>query len=387
MKNVVLLGSTGSIGTSTLKVAEDLPDRIRLIGLAAGNNAELLLEQARRHQPQAVCLGDPAKAAELARALGPACDVYSGAEGLIRLATLPAADIVLVAIVGTAGLQPALAAIRAGKDLAVASKEILVMAGEIVMREARRHGVRVLAVDSEHSAIFQCLDGRPVSSVRKLWLTASGGPFRTTPREEFPRITVERALQHPSWVMGRKITIDSATLFNKGLEMIEARWLFDIEIGRVDVLIHPQSVIHSMVEFVDGSWLAQLSTPDMCLPIQYALTYPERAPSQRVQTDFARIASLTFEAPDLERFPALELARRAGETGGTMPAVLNAANEIAVEAFLSGRINFPQITETVRRTMAAHTATAHPSLEEILRADAWAREAARRIVKELGGGP
>lgn len=385
MKNVVLLGSTGSIGTSTLKVAEDLPDRIRLIGLAAGNNAELLLEQARRHQPQAICIGDAAKAAELQRALGTACEVYAGAEGLIRLATLPGADILLVAIVGTAGLQPALAAIRAGKDLAIASKEILVMAGEIVMREARRYGVRVLAVDSEHSAIFQCLDGRPVSSVRKLWLTASGGPFRTTPREEFPHITVERALQHPSWVMGRKITIDSATLFNKGLEMIEARWLFDIEIGRVDVLIHPQSVIHSMVEFVDGSWLAQLSTPDMCLPIQYALTYPERAPSQRVQTDLARIASLTFELPDMERFPALELARRAGELGGTMPAVLNAANEVAVEAFLAGRINFPQITETVRRTMSAHTVVAHPSLEKILEADAWARETARHVVEELAG--
>lgn len=385
MKNVVLLGSTGSIGTSTLKVAEDLPDRIRLIGLAAGNNAELLLEQARRHQPQAICIGDAAKAAELQRALGTACEVYAGAEGLIRLATLPGADILLVAIVGTAGLQPALAAIRAGKDLAIASKEILVMAGEIVMREARRYGVRVLAVDSEHSAIFQCLDGRPVSSVRKLWLTASGGPFRTTPREEFPHITVERALQHPSWVMGRKITIDSATLFNKGLEMIEARWLFDIEIGRVDVLIHPQSVIHSMVEFVDGSWLAQLSTPDMCLPIQYALTYPERAPSQRVQTDLARIASLTFELPDMERFPALELARRAGELGGTMPAVLNAANEVAVEAFLAGRINFPQITETVRRTMSAHTVVAHPSLEKILDADAWARETARHVVEELAG--
>lgn len=383
MKNVVLLGSTGSIGTSTLKVAEDLPDRIRLIGLAAGNNAELLLEQARRHRPQAVCIADPAKAAELRRALGSGCEVYAGAEGLIRLATLPEADIVLVAIVGTAGLQPALAAIAAGKDLAVASKEILVMAGEIVMREARRRGVRVLAVDSEHSAIFQCLDGRPVSSVRKLWLTASGGPFRNTPKSEFPHITVERALQHPCWVMGRKITIDSATLFNKGLEMIEARWLFDIEISRVDVLIHPQSVIHSMVEFVDGSWLAQLSAPDMCLPIQYALTYPERAPSRRVQTDFARIATLTFELPDLERFPALELARRAGEIGGTMPAVLNAANEIAVEAFLSGRINFPQITETVRRTMAAHTAAAHPSLETILEADAWARATARGIVEEF----
>jgi len=373
MKNVVVLGSTGSIGTSTIKVAEDLPDRIRLLGLAAGSNAELLVEQTRKHQPEAISITDPAKAQELREAFGTACEVFSGANGLIKLATLPEADIVLIAIVGTAGLQPALAAIRAGKDIAVASKEILVMAGEIVMNEARKHGVRVLAVDSEHSAIFQCLDGKPSSSVRKLWLTASGGPFRTTPKEEFSSITVERALKHPSWVMGRKITIDSATLFNKGLEMIEARWLFDIEMARVGVVVHPQSVIHSMVEFVDGSLLAQLSTPDMCLPIQYALTYPDRAASERVQTDFPGIGSLTFEQPDLERFPSLDLARRAGEVGGTLPAVLNAANEVAVEGFVNRRISFPQITETVRRTMDRHQVIAHPALPEILEADAWAR--------------
>src|ERR1051326_1505282 len=277
MKNVVLLGSTGSIGTSTVKVAEDLPDRIRLLALGAGNNAGLLLEQVRKHRPKAVSIGDAAKVGELEAACG-GCEVYSGNEGLVELATRPEADIVLIAIVGTAGLQPALAAIRAGKDIAVASKEILVMAGEMVRKEARQHGVRVLPVDSEHSAIFQCLDGKPAESIRRLWLTASGGPFRTTPKAEFSSITVERALKHPSWVMGRKITIDSATLFNKGLEMIEARWLFDVEIGRVSVVVHPQSVVHSMVEFVDGSMLAQLSTPDMCLPIQYALTYPERAP-------------------------------------------------------------------------------------------------------------
>jgi 1-deoxy-D-xylulose-5-phosphate reductoisomerase len=379
MKNVVLLGSTGSIGTSTVKVAEDLPDRIRLVGLAAGNNAGLLLEQARQHRPEVLCLTDPAKAAEVQAAVGSGTRVYSGAEGFPKLATLPGADIVLIAIVGTAGLQPALAAIRAGKDIAVASKEILVMAGEIVMREARRHGVRVLAVDSEHSAIFQSLDGKPAASVRKLWLTASGGPFRDGklwPKEAFADITVERALKHPSWVMGRKITIDSATLFNKGLEMIEARWLFDVEMARVGVVVHPQSIVHSMVEFVDGSLIAQLSTPDMCLPIQYALTYPERAPSDRVHTDFPRIGTLTFETPDVERFPALELARRAGEVGGTLPAVLNAANEIAVEAFVNRKINFPQITETVRYTMAAHEVVSQPSLEQILEADAWARRTA-----------
>src|SRR5690348_4808165 len=343
MKNVVLLGSTGSIGTSAIKVAEDLPDRIRLLALGAGNNSELLLEQARKHRPEALCLSDPAKAKELRDVLGTSAEVFSGPEGLLKLATLPAADIVLIAIVGTAGLKPALAAIRAGKDIAIASKEILVMAGEIVMTEARRQGVRVLAVDSEHSAIFQCLDGKPPQSIRKLWLTASGGPFRKTPREDFPNITVERALKHPSWVMGRKITIDSATLFNKGLEMIEARWLFDVEMSRVNVVVHPQSVVHSMVEFVDGSMLAQLSTPDMCLPIQYALTYPERAASGRVQTDLARLGSLTFERPDPERFPALTLARRAGDIGGTLPAVLNAANEVAVEAFVNRKLNFVQI--------------------------------------------
>jgi len=247
------------------------------------------------------------------------------------------------------------------------------------MREAREHRVRVLAVDSEHSAIFQCLDGKPSSSVRKLWLTASGGPFRDKtiwPQEKFSQITVECALKHPSWVMGRKITIDSATLFNKGLEMIEARWLFDIEMARVGVVVHPQSIVHSMVEFVDGSLLAQLSTPDMCLPIQFALTYPDRAASDRVQTHFPKIGALTFEEPDTERFPALELARRAGEIGGTLPAVLNAANEIAVEAFVNHKISFPQITETVRRTMHAHKIVVHPKLEEILGADAWARQEA-----------
>jgi 1-deoxy-D-xylulose-5-phosphate reductoisomerase len=386
MKNVVLLGSTGSIGTSTIKVAEDLPDRIRLLALAAGNNAELLLEQTRRHQPANISISDPDKARELQNLLGTAVRVSCGAEGLLELATLPAADIVLIAIVGTAGLQPALAAIRAGKDIAVASKEILVMAGEIVMREAEKHGVRVLAVDSEHSAIFQCLDDKPSCSVRKLWLTASGGPFRDRvewPKEKFPEITVERALKHPSWVMGRKITIDSATLFNKGLEMIEARWLFHIEMDRVGVVVHPQSVVHSMVEFVDGSIIAQMSTPDMCLPIQYALTYPERIASDRVQTNFSKIANLTFEEPDGERFPALALARRAGEVGGTMPAVLNASNEVAVEAFCNRQITFEQIPALVARTMKQHVLIPHPSLEEILVADTWARNAALDGAKNL----
>ena len=379
MKNVVLLGSTGSIGTSTIKVAEDLPEWIRLIGLAAGNNLALLTEQTRKHQPKAISIFDPIKAKQLGSVVDSKTKIYSGAEGLLKLATMPEADIVLIAIVGTAGLQPALAAIRAGKDIAVASKEILVMAGEIVMNEARKHGVRVLAVDSEHSAIFQCLDGKPASSVRNLWLTASGGPFRDKtlwPKEKFSEITVERALKHPSWVMGRKITIDSATLFNKGLEMIEARWLFDIEMARVKVVVHPQSIVHSMVEFIDGSLLAQISTPDMCLPIQYALTYPDRIRSNRVQTNFAKLGSLTFEEPDTDRFPAINLARRAGEIGGTLPAVLNAANEIAVGAFVNRKINFPQISEMVGGVMERHRVVAHPSLEQILEADAWSRKEA-----------
>src|SRR5260370_19658362 len=329
MKTVVVLGSTGSIGTSAMKVAEDLPDQIHMLGLAAGNNLELLLEQTRKHRPESIAIADPAKAKELRDALAVSTAVYPGPEGWFRLSTLPAAHLVLIAIVGTAGLQPALAAIGAGKDIAVASKEILVMAGEIVMREAAKHGVRVLAVDSEHSAIFQCLDGKPPESVRRLWLTASGGPFRTTPKAEFPNITVARALKHPSWVMGRKITIDSATLFNKGLEMIEARWLFGVEMERVSVVIHPQSVVHSLVEFIDGSALAHLSTPDMCLPIQYALTYPTRVRSDRVQTNLAKLGSLTFEEPDHERFPALQLARRGGEARGNPPPGPTAAHRVS----------------------------------------------------------
>ena len=380
MKNVALLGSTGSIGTSTIKVAEDLSEEIRLVALAAGANAGLLASQANAHQPEVVCLSDETKLPELKAALKPGIRIVSGDEGLLEIATLDSVDIVLIAIVGTAGLQPALAAIRAGKDIAVASKEILVMAGEIVMAEARKHGVKVLAVDSEHSAIFQCLDGKPTESVRNLILTASGGPFRQTPKEEFVGITVERALKHPSWDMGTKITIDSATLFNKGLEMIEARWLFDIGMERVKVVVHPQSVVHSMVEYIDGSIIAQLSTPDMCLPIQYALTYPARAANERVKTDFAAIGTLTFEEPDEDRFPSLALARRSGVVGGTMPAVLNAANEVAVDAFVHRRISFTQITETVARTMDAHEVVDYRSIDEILEADRWAREAATEFV-------
>jgi 1-deoxy-D-xylulose-5-phosphate reductoisomerase len=332
-----------------------------------------------------VAMTNRAKAAELeSRIKQP---VLTGERGLVELATMPEADIVLVAIVGTAGLEPALAAIRAGKDLAVASKEILVMAGELVMSEARKHGVKVLPVDSEHSAIFQCLEGRQPEDVKRLILTASGGPFRQTPREQFQHITVAQALKHPSWNMGQKITIDSATLFNKGLEMIEARWLFDIEIDRVDVVVHPQSVVHSMVEFMDGSILAQLSTPDMRYPIQYALVGPRRLSNSMPPTDFAKIGTLTFENPDPQKFPSLRLAHEAGRAGGTMPAVFNAANEVAVARFVAGQIGFTQIFDTVEKVMVAHhkgghagsTWVANPTLDVILEADLWARKEAEHV--------
>ncbi len=380
MKNVVLLGSTGSIGTSTVKVAEDLPDQVRLIGLAAGGNVGLLAEQTHLHHPSTISIADETLLPELSKCIPDTVEIYSGDEGLIHLATLPEADIVLIAIVGTAGLKPALAAIRAGKDIAVASKEILVMAGEIVMREARENGVKVLAVDSEHSAIFQCLDGKPVESIRSIWLTASGGPFRETPPEEFAEITVDQALKHPSWVMGRKITIDSATMFNKGLEMIEARWLFGVEMDCVKVVVHPQSVVHSLVEYVDGSMIAQMSTPDMCLPIQYALTHPERMANQRVQTNLASIGTLQFEEPDSERFPALDLARRAGEVCGTLPAVFNAANEVAVDAFCEGKLSFLGITKLVSDVMDQHQVITHPDLTQILESDQWARRHATVLI-------
>ncbi|MBP5760849.1 MAG: 1-deoxy-D-xylulose-5-phosphate reductoisomerase [Verrucomicrobia bacterium] len=377
MKKVVLLGCTGSIGTSSVKVVNDLSDRLQVVGLGAGNNVKLLMDQTRSLHPKAVSIQSDEHAELLRKELGSSTEVYCGEEGLIKLATLPEADIVLISIIGTTGLKPALAAIRAGKDIALASKEVLVVAGEIVMSEAKKYGVNVLTVDSEHSAIFQCLEGRKPESVRRLILTASGGPFRKTPKSEFANITLEKALKHPSWSMGRKITLDSATLFNKGLEMIEARWLFNMGIEKVSVLVHPQSIVHSMVEFVDGSILAQLSTPDMCLPIQYALTWPERVQSTRVQTDFAAIGTLTFENPDEERFPALRLAREAGLKGGTLPCVLNAANEIAVESFINNKIRFDQISTLVEEVMSAHQRIDHPTLDQLLEADHWARDNAR----------
>jgi len=380
-KRVVVLGATGSIGDSTLQVAHDIPERMEIVGLAANSNAEKLVAAANKMRPEAICLVDETKIDILQRDLDYKPRIFTGEVGLRELACLTNADMVLVAIVGTGGLRPALAAIEAGKDLAVASKEILVMAGEIVMREARDHGVRVLPVDSEHNAIFQCLDGRP-SEVRRIILTASGGPFRETPSNQLADVTVEEALRHPTWNMGPKITIDSATLFNKGLEMIEAHWLFGVEMNRVEIVIHPQSIVHSMVEFADGSTLAQLSYSNMCFPIQYAVTWPDRVPNTLPPLDFSRLGKLEFEIPRYEDFPAIKLARRAGETGGTLPAVMNAANEVAVAAFLNRHLRFPQIWETVAQVMDRHRTVAHPDLDAILAADQWARAEATAAIGE-----
>src|SRR5437773_6798951 len=402
-KRVVILGATGSIGESALKVARDIPERMQIAGLAANSNAEKLAATANETRAPAVCLVDETKIDALERALDYKPRIFSGDAGLREIACLTDADMVLVAIVGTDGLRPALAAIEAGKDLAVASKEILVMAGEIVMREARENGVHVLPVDSEHNAIFQCLEGKrstlnaqrstlnaesftlDVSEVRRIILTASGGPFRVTPRKDFDSITPEQALKHPTWNMGPKITIDSATLFNKGLEMIEAHWLFDVEMKRVEVVIHPQSIVHSMVEFADGSTLAQLSYSNMCFPIQYAVTWPNRVPNSLPPLDFSKLSKLEFFPPRYSDFPALNIARRAGATGGTLPAVMNAANEIAVAAFLDGRVRCPGIWQIVEEVMNRHTPVAHPDLDAILEADQWARAEARKCVKALKG--
>ncbi len=396
-KRVVILGATGSIGESALKVARDIPERMQIVGLAAKSNAQKLAAAANEVRPESVCLVDESQIDVLRRALDYEPRILSGESGLVEIACLTNADMVLVAIVGTAGLRPALAAIKAGKDLAVASKEILVMAGEIVMREARENGVHVLPVDSEHNAIFQCLEsGRGLcapkdrgtkaaptfqfSDIRRIILTASGGPFRETPRTAFDSITPEQALKHPTWNMGPKITIDSATLFNKGLEMIEAHWLFGAEMKRVEVVIHPQSIVHSMVEFSDGSTLAQLSYSDMCFPIQYAVTWPDRVPNSLPPLDFSKVSKLEFSTPRYDDFPALNLARRAGEIGGTLPAVMNAANEIAVSAFLDRKVRFPEIWGIVEQVMNKHTPVAHADLDAILGADQWARAQAQGCV-------
>jgi 1-deoxy-D-xylulose-5-phosphate reductoisomerase len=372
-RRVILLGSTGSIGTSAIKVAESIPDRMEIVGMAAYRSAAALAESANRLRPPHLCLVDTAQLAELRNRLTYHPEIFPGDDGLEALARIEGADLVLVAIVGTSGFRPAMAAIETGKDLALASKEILVMAGEIVMERARERGVRVLPVDSEHNAIFQCLECKPGHHIRHLILTASGGPFRTWPAEKLATVTVADALKHPTWNMGPKITVDSATLFNKGLEMIEARWLFDVPMSQVQVIVHPQSIVHSMVEFVDGSILAQLSHSDMCFPIQYAVTWPDRVPHSLRPLRLAELGRLDFEEPRYDVFPALNLARRAGENGGVLPAVLNAANEEAVKAFLDGRIAFTRIWSLVESAMEEAESFATPSLNDILEADSNAR--------------
>src|SRR5438874_2531705 len=375
-KRVVVLGATGSIGDSTLKVAHDIPEWMEIVGLAANSNVEKLAAAANKTRAKAVCLVDEDKIGILRAKLEYAPKIFVGQNGLRDIARLDEADMVLIAIVGTAGLHPALDAIESGKDLAVASKEILVMAGERFMDAARARGVKILPVDSEHNAIFQCLDGR-ASEVRRIILTASGGPFRETSGNRLVDVTVEEALKHPTWNMGPKITIDSATLFNKGLEMIEAHWLFGVEMNRVEIVIHPQSIVHSMVEFADGSTLAQLSYSNMCFPIQYAVTWPHRVPNSLPPLDFSKLSRLEFFTPRYDDFPALNLARRAGETGGTLPAVMNAANEIAVAGFLDRQVRFPDIWQIVEEVMNRHTSVAHPDLDAILQADQWARNEAQ----------
>jgi len=384
MKRIAILGSTGSIGTSALSVIDTHADRLAIVGLAAGENADLLAGQIARYKPTTVSMATGA-AIDRLRQHGSA-DVNiggSGRDGLVAVATAPDVDLVLCASSGTEALEAVLAAIEHKKTVALANKEVLVMAGGMVMDAARRHGVAILPVDSEHNAIHQCLHGHDVHDVARLILTASGGPFRGRSASELQRVTAEEALRHPTWRMGRKITIDSATLMNKGLEVIEAHWLFGVRADQIDVVVHPQSVVHSMVEFVDGSVVAQLGVTDMRLPIQYAFSYPERWPAPLPRLDLVRAGQLEFDAPDAEAFPCLRLAYRALDAERSLPVVLNAANEIAVARFLDGRIAFPAIAQVIERTMTAHRPVEVATLSSVRSVDAWAREHAREAAREV----
>jgi 1-deoxy-D-xylulose-5-phosphate reductoisomerase len=381
LKKISILGSTGSIGQSTLSVIERFPERFTVVALAAGNNVELFEKQVRQFRPSIVSVVSERSAADLKRRCSDlSVRIFSGIEGMIQVAAAEDADIIVSAIVGTAGLVPTMAAIRAGKDIALANKEVLVTAGKLVMAECRARGVRILPVDSEHSAIFQCLHAGASTDIRKLVLTASGGPFRAFAKKDLANVSLAQALKHPNWNMGRKITIDSATLMNKGLEVIEARWLFDIAPGKIKVLVHPQSIVHSMVEYHDGAVVAQLGMPDMKGPIAYALSYPERLSDVSPALDLARVGTLTFEEPDLDRFPCLAYAFDALNTGGSMPAVLSAANEIAVKYFLEEKIGYADIVRVIRTTMDAHTLSDINTVEDALKADLWARHEAEKVI-------
>jgi len=381
MKNLSILGCTGSIGVNTIDVASRFPGRFKVLGLACGGNIKLMEEQAGRLSPKVVSVRDK-KSADILRARlgrnGP--KVLHGEDGLVEVASLSGVDMVVSSIVGAAGLIPTMAAIESGKDVALANKETLVMAGELVMSAVKRKGVRLLPVDSEHSAIFQSLKGHRKKDLLRLTLTASGGPFLNTPAEKLKRVRPQDALKHPNWEMGRKITIDSSTLMNKGLEVIEAKWLFDVEAEDITVLVHPQSIVHSMVEFVDGSIIAQLGVPDMRGPISYALGYPERLTKNTPGLDLRSTGPLTFTEPDTVRFPCLSYAFDAIRAGGTMPAVLNAANEIAVQAFLDGRIPYMGIPALIKGTMDAHRPTALKDVDDVLAADRWARKKAEKAI-------
>mgnify|MGYP005954967003 CR=1 FL=1 len=370
MKKIAVLGSTGSIGTQTLEVVRNNGD-IRVTALAAGRNIEKLEEQVREFKPKQVCVWEEAKAKELALAVRDMdVRVVSGMDGLIEAATEVEAEIVVTAIVGMIGIRPTIAAMEAGKDIALANKETLVTAGHIIMPLAKEKNVRILPVDSEHSAIFQCLNGESHRQIAKILLTASGGPFRGRTREEMREVRLEDALKHPNWAMGRKITIDSSTMVNKGLEVIEARWLFDVTMDQVQVVVQPKSVIHSMVEFLDGAVMAQLGTPDMKLPIQYALYYPERRDLPGERLDFWKIGQITFEKPDFENFKGISLAYEAGRIGGSMPTVFNAANEYAVSLFLDRKIDYLTITDMIEEAMRFHQVIANPTVEQILETEA-----------------
>jgi len=382
MKTIAVLGSTGSVGVTTLDVVSRFSDRFRIAALGAGRNVELLAEQVRRFRPELVSVAD----GEVASRLGPLLDdpkveIVTGIEGAIAVATHPQAELVVSAMVGALGLRPTLRAIEAGKHIAFANKEVLVIAGEVVTAAAQRHDVRLLPVDSEHNALFQCLEGRRRSAIKRIILTASGGPFRTLARERFEAITVADALKHPTWQMGSKITIDSATLMNKGLEVIEARWLFGLDAPRISVIIHPQSIIHSMVEMVDGSVLAEMAIADMAIPVAYALAFPERLPMDHLRPlSLVECGNLTFEEPDFGRFPCLRLAYEALNIGGTMPACLNAANEELVAGFLAHKIRFQEIPRHIETVMGRHHDGPARSLEDVLETDSWARAAARELM-------
>lgn len=380
-KAISILGSTGSVGSTALALVERFGDRFTINALAAGRRVGLLAEQIERFRPRLVSVAEPADAERLSKDLGPGGPrVVHGREGLLEVATADGNDIVLAALVGAVGLEPTLAAIEAGTDIALANKEVMVIAGELVRRRAERNGVRIIPVDSEHNAIFQAMQGRDRDRLRKIVLTASGGPFLGKTARDLERVSREEALAHPTWDMGEKISIDSATLMNKGLEVIEARWLFDIEPERIEVVVHPQSVVHSMVEYIDGTTVAVMAVPDMTIPIAHALAYPDLLDLGHLRSfDLASVGKLTFMAPDHDRFPCLGLAYKALAAAGTMPAVANAANEVAVERFLDGEVGFTDIPQTVAATMSAHSPSGCEGLAEILAADLWARREAQSL--------